>query len=39
MSDRGKTIGKMKEANKVSFASAADAQAKGFKACKTCKPF
>ena len=34
-----KSVAKMKAANKVSFASAADAQAKGFKACKTCKPF
>jgi hypothetical protein len=34
-----KSVGKMKDANKVSFASAADAQKAGFKACKSCKPF
>ncbi|MFN8010944.1 MAG: Ada metal-binding domain-containing protein [Holophagaceae bacterium] len=34
-----KTAAKMKAANKVSFASAAEAQAQGFKACKVCKPF
>ena len=30
---------KMKDANKASFASAADAQKAGYKACKMCKPF
>ena len=34
-----KTAAKMKDANKVSFASAADAQKAGYKACKVCKPF
>lgn len=34
-----KMAGKMKDANKVSFASAADAQKAGYKACKVCKPF
>ncbi len=34
-----KTAAKMKAANKVTFASAAEAQAQGFKACKVCKPF
>lgn len=34
-----KSVGKMKDTNKVSFASAADAQKAGFKACKVCKPF
>jgi len=34
-----KSVAKMKEANKVSFASAADAQKAGYKACKSCKPF
>lgn len=30
---------KMSAAHRVSFASAADAQAKGYHACKVCKPF
>ncbi len=34
-----KAVAKMKDANKVSFASAADAQKAGYKACKMCKPF
>lgn len=34
-----KAAAKMKEANKVSFASAAEAQKAGYKACKMCKPF
>ena len=34
-----KAASKMKEANKVTFASAADAQKAGYKACKMCKPF
>jgi len=34
-----KSVAKMKDANKTSFASAADAQKAGFKACKSCKPF
>ncbi len=34
-----KGIAKMKESNKVAFASAADAQKAGYKACKICKPF
>lgn len=34
-----KATAKMKDANKVSFASAADAQKAGYKACKMCKPF
>lgn len=34
-----KMAGKMKDANKVSFASAAEAQKAGYKACKVCKPF
>ncbi len=34
-----KSVAKMKDANKVSFASAADAQKAGYKACKSCKPF
>lgn len=33
-----KGVGKMKETNKTSFASAADAAKAGFKPCKTCKP-
>ncbi len=34
-----KSVAKMKDTNKVSFASAADAEKAGFKACKNCKPF
>lgn len=34
-----KTAAKMKAANKVALASAAEAQAQGYKACKVCKPF
>lgn len=34
-----KAVAKMKDANKVTFASAADAQKAGYKACKMCKPF
>ena len=34
-----KMAGKMKEANKTSFATAAEAQKAGYKACKVCKPF
>ena len=33
-----KTAGKMKAANKVSFASKVEAEKAGYKACKTCKP-
>ena len=33
-----KNAAHMKEANKVSFASAADATKVGYKACKVCKP-
>lgn len=34
-----KAAAKMKDANKVAFASAAEAQKAGYKACKMCKPF
>ncbi len=34
-----KAVAKMKDANKASFASAADAQKADYKACKMCKPF
>lgn len=34
-----KAAAKMKDANKVTFASAAEAQKAGYKACKMCKPF
>ena len=34
-----KAVAKMKEANKVTFASAAEAEKAGYKACKMCKPF
>lgn len=34
-----KSVAKMKEANKTTFASAAEAQKAGYKACKSCKPF
>jgi methylphosphotriester-DNA--protein-cysteine methyltransferase len=33
-----KFASKMKDANKVSFASAAEADKAGYKACKVCKP-
>jgi hypothetical protein len=33
-----KTAAKMKEANKTTFASAAEADKAGYKACKVCKP-
>ena len=33
-----KSAAKIKEANKTSFASAAEATKAGYKACKTCKP-
>lgn len=33
-----KAAGKIKDANKTSFASAAEADKAGYKACKTCKP-
>ena len=33
-----KTAAKMKEANKVAFASKAEAEKQGYKACKACKP-
>ena len=33
-----KAAAKMKDANKVTFASAAEAQKAGYKACKMCKP-
>lgn len=33
-----KAAGKMKAANKVSFASKAEAEKAGYKPCKTCKP-
>ena len=33
-----KSAVKMKDANKTSFASAAEATKAGYKACKTCKP-
>lgn len=33
-----KTAAKMKEANKTTFASAAEADKAGFKPCKVCKP-
>lgn len=33
-----KVAGKIKEANRVSFASAAEADKAGYKACKVCKP-
>jgi cytochrome c5 len=33
-----KSVGKMKETNKVPFASAAEAQKAGYKPCKECKP-
>ena len=32
------SVGKMKPANKVSFASSAEATKAGYKPCKTCKP-
>ncbi len=34
-----KMAAKMKDANKMAFANAADAQKAGYKACKVCKPF
>lgn len=34
-----KAVAKMKDANKVTFTSAAEAQKAGYKACKMCKPF
>ncbi len=33
-----KTAAKMKEANKTTFATAAEATKAGYKACKVCKP-
>ena len=33
-----KTAAKMREANKTTFASAAEADKAGYKACKVCKP-
>ncbi len=33
-----KTAARMKEANKVSFGSLAEAEKAGYKACKVCKP-
>ncbi|MBI1753680.1 MAG: hypothetical protein HY014_08890 [Acidobacteria bacterium] len=33
-----KTAAKIKDANKTSFASAAEADKAGYKACKVCKP-
>jgi competence protein ComEC len=33
-----KAVGKMKDKNKVSFASKAEAEKAGFKPCKECKP-
>ena len=33
-----KSVGKMKEAHKMPFASAAEAQKAGYKPCKVCKP-
>jgi len=33
-----KTAAKIKEANRTSFASAAEADKAGYKACKVCKP-
>ena len=33
-----KTAAKMKEANKTTFASSAEADKAGYKACKVCKP-
>jgi len=33
-----KMAAKMKEANKVAFASKAEAEKQGYKACKACKP-
>ena len=33
-----KSVGKMKDKNKTTFASKADAEKAGFKACKVCKP-